>query len=186
MRRTNPFSFVHLAGVLEAKDAARVPDALQRLAAVAPKFGAQVKAVERKDGPTLFETRYGAGEGVHFGADKGRVAFGNPMGRVIAVLEADGKGQGPVTDPELKKVLDGKAAAVVVDLRKLAQQVQALPSEAWGVGGFAIKASTLRWLDATDDLVAFTVSAEAKGQFVQGEVSLSLKPQASANAEKSP
>jgi hypothetical protein len=105
---------------------------------------------------------------------------------VSSVLAADGKGPGPVTDPELKKVLNQKAAAVVVDLRKLAGQIQSLPSEAWGVGGFAIKASTLRWLDATDDLVAFTLSAEAKGQFVQGELTLSLQPQPAAGAEKTP
>jgi hypothetical protein len=135
-----------------------------------------VRTVERKDGPPLFETKYGAGEGVHFGADKGRVAFGNPLERVGMVLAADGKGEGPITDPELKKVLQ-KPVALVVDLRKLASQVQALPSESWGVGGFAIKASTLRWLDATDDLLAFTLSAEAKGQAVQSEITLSLKPQ---------
>lgn len=184
VRRTNPFSFVQLSGALEAKDASKVGETLQKLAAAGPKFGAEVKMVERKDGPPLFETRYQAGEGVHFGAKDGRVAFGNPLEKVVAVLDADGKGNGPIADPELKKVLDGKAAALVVDLRKLANQVQALPSEAWGVGGFAIKASTLRWLDATDDLLAFTVSAEAKGQFVQGEVTLSLRP--SPAAEKTP
>lgn len=184
VQRTNPFSFVHLAGALEAKDAAQVPPALQKLAAAAPKFGAMVKAVERKEGPPLYETRYQAGEGVHFGAEGARVAFGNPLERVDLVLKADGKGEGPIADPALKKVLAEKPAALVVDLRKLAGQVQALPSEAWGVGGFAIKASTLRWLDATDDLLAFTLSAEARGQFVHGELTLSLQP--AASAEKAP
>jgi hypothetical protein len=183
VQRTNPFSFVQLAGALEAKDESKVQETLKKIAEAGPRFGAQVKPVENKDGLLLFASSYQAGEGVHFGADKARVAFGNPIERVEAVLKADGKGEGPVADAELKKVLE-RPAALVVDLRKLAGQVQALPSESWGVGGFAIKASTLRWLDATDDLLAFTVSAESKGQFVQSEVTLSLKPP--APAEKAP
>lgn len=183
---TNPFNFVQLAGALEAKDAAKVQGTLRQLAAAAPSFGAKARQVERPGAPLLFETRYHAGEGVHFGAQGARVAFGNPLERVEAVLRADGKGPPPIADPALAKTLEARAAAVVVDLRKLAGQVQALPSEAWGVGGFAIKASTLRWLDATDDLMALSLFGEAKGQFVQGQLELSLKAAEPKPAEAAP
>ena len=49
-----------------------------------------------------------------------------------------------------------RALTLVVDLQKLAAAVRQLPSSAWGIGGFAIKGTTLRWLDATNDLEAIT------------------------------
>ena len=180
LRRTNPFSFVQLAAVGEAVDAAKVAPTLEKLAQLSPRFGAEVKKVDRDGGPLLFRTTYQAGEGVHFGARDARVAAGNPLERVEAVLGADGKAASPISDPSLQKVLADHAVALAVDLRKLSGQVRALPSEAWGIGGFAIKASTLRWLDATDDLVAFSASMEAKGQFVQGHLALSLQAPAAA------
>ena len=50
----------------------------------------------------------------------------------------------------------------MLDLRKLSDAVKNLPSEAWGVGGFAIRATALRWLEATDDLRAITFSLAQK------------------------
>ena len=50
--------------------------------------------------------------------------------------------------------------------------IRNLPTSAWGIGGFAIKATTLRWLDAMDDLRAVTAVAYAKDGAVQLEVDL--------------
>ena len=46
------------------------------------------------------------------------------------------------------------------------------------LGGFAIKATTLRWLDATDDLEAITAGLESKAGAVQIQLVLSLTPPA--------
>ena len=44
----------------------------------------------------------------------------------------------------------------------------------WGLGGFAIKETTVRWLDATDDLKAISISVGAKEKAVQAKVQLTL------------
>jgi len=69
-------------------------------------------------------------------------------------------------------VLMGKPVAAVLDFAALAKAIRNLPTSAWGVGGFAIKATTLRWLDALDDLRAITAGAYAKEGAVQVEVDL--------------
>jgi hypothetical protein len=176
LRRTNPFTYVHLSGALKAKSKEAVEPALEKIAAAAPRFGAQVSRKER-DGHPLFVTSYAQGEGVHFAAQGDEVLFGSPIGRLDALLSADGKGGGPVADPKLKALLESSALGVVVDLRKLSAAVRELPASAWGIGGFAIKASTLRWLDATDDLKDVTVSVGVKQGALQGEVKLWLSPQ---------
>ena len=61
---------------------------------------------------------------------------------------------------------------MVIDLNRLATSVRDLPASAWGLGGFAIKATTVRWLDATDDLKAVTASAGANGKALQVNVAL--------------
>lgn len=174
VRSTNPFTYGHLTGVAQAKDAAKVPALLDRVAAMAPRLGSQMEKKDR-DGRTVYFTTYSAGEGVHFAADGANVFFGSPATRIDALLKSDGKTPGPVENPQLKGVLDAKALALVVDLRRLAGAVRELPSSAWGIGGFAIKATTLRWLDATDDLEAITVGVESKAGSVQAQLVLSLK-----------
>jgi hypothetical protein len=47
-----------------------------------------------------------------------------------------------------------------------------MPSSAWGIGGFAIKATTIRWLDAIDDLRAVTAGLYAKDGALEVEVDL--------------
>jgi hypothetical protein len=179
LRSTNPFTYAHLFGVAPVKDAAKAATSLEKLAGVSPRFGAQMTKTDREGHPVYFTT-YSAGEGVHLAPRDSNVFFGSPAGRVDALLKSDGKGAGPVADASLKAVLDASALAVVVDLRKLAAAVRQLPSGAWGVGGFAIKATTVRWLDATDDLKAITVGFESKAGAVQGQLVLSLEPPAKA------
>jgi len=167
IRRTNPFAYVHLSGAAPAKSAEAIGPALEKLAAAAPKFGAQIAL---KDG--VWVTTYAQGEGVHFAAKGDRVVFGSPIGRVAALVASDGNGAGPTA--ELKKALESSAIGAVVDLRKLSDAVRELPPSAWGIGGFAIKATTLRWLDNSDDLRAVTVTVGTKGGAVQAQAQLLL------------
>jgi len=179
IKSTNPFGYAHLTGVVQARDATKVEPALTKLAAVAPRFGASIEPKDR-DGHHVFLTRYSAGEGVHFAATGARVFFGSPLPRLDALLSSDGKGAGPLNDPALRTALQAHTVAVVIDLRRLADSVRALPASAWGIGGFAIKQTTLRWLDATDDLTAVTAGLDAKDGIVQAQLSLSLKPATAA------
>ncbi len=168
LRRTNPFTWVQLAGVAAPKSADAVRPALDKVAALAPRFGAEMKKVDR-DGATLFLTTYSQGEGVHLFPRGERVYFGSPLERVEELAAADGKAGAPVEG------LSDDAFALALDLGRLSQAVRALPESAWGLGGFAMKASTVRWLDATDDLKAVTVSAGAKDGAAQARLTLTLE-----------
>ena len=174
LRGTNPFAYAHLSGAAGVKDEGKVPAMLDKIAALAPRIGAQMVKTDREGHPVYFTT-WSAGEGVHLAAAGRSVVFGSPAGRVDALVRADPKAAGPVANPALKGVLDARALAMVVDLRKLAAAVRELPSAARGIGGFAIKATTLRWLDATDDLEAITLGVDARDGAVQAQLVLSLK-----------
>ncbi len=180
VRRTNPFRYVHLSAIAEAKDATKLSGTLDKVPPIAPRFAAQIEPGQR-NGQKVFLTRYAQGEGIHFAAVGEKAVFGAPIGRLdemLARVKSTGQKPGPLNDPELRKPFEKAAAVAVVDLRKLAESVKALPSEAWGVGGFAIKATTVRWLDATDDLKAVTLSFDARKSAMQAELSLKLQMKA--------
>ncbi|MHB8878216.1 MAG: hypothetical protein ACYC8T_31355, partial [Myxococcaceae bacterium] len=180
VRRTNPFRYAHLTGIAEVVDAARGAATLDKLPAIAPRFGAKIEAQERP-GQKVFLTSYAQGEGVHFAGVGNRVVAGAPQPRLQDLLlrlrkPADAS-PGAISDPALRASLDGHGAAAVLDLRRLAEAVKELPSEAWGIGGFAYKATTVRWLDATDDLRAVTFTLDSKQKALQAELTLRLQKQ---------
>ncbi len=175
LRRTNPFRFVQLVTVAEVKDAAKATATLERVPGVADKFGAKVEPSE-VGGVRAYLTSYRQGEGAHFGMVGNRVVLSGPKQRLEAALAAVGGQPGePPVAPELRDTFKNPVA-VVVDLHKLAEAVKGLPSEAWGIGGFAIKATTVRWLDALSDLRAVTLALSRKEKALQAELSLKLSP----------
>lgn len=179
IRRTNPFSYAHLSGVAEASGADVAVPTLEKVATVSPRFGAQITKQERQGKP-VFVTTWAQGEGVHFAVAGERVFFGSPIQRVEALLSAAPKAKPPLP-------LTDDAAALTVDLQRLATSVRALPESAWGLGGFAMKATTVRWLEATDDLTALTVGVNAKPGALQAKLTLALTPPpAAAGAVRTP
>lgn len=169
LRQTNPFSYAHLSGAARVKNPAVVLPALEKVVELAPRFGAEMRLAERPDGQKAVLTTWAAGEGVHFAPKGDFVFFGSPVQRLDALVKSDGKGT-------LAPPGADAAVAVAVDLARLATSVRELPESAWGLGGFAIKGTTLRWLDATNDLKAITLSVGAKGTSVQARLLLSLAP----------
>jgi hypothetical protein len=176
IRRTNPFRFVHMMVIGEAKDAAKAQATLEKVPGIAGNFGAEVKP-EDVGGKRVYLTSYRAGEGAHFAEVGGKLVLAAPRQRLEAALTTLGgpPAEGPVAK-DLQDTVKEPVLGVVLDLRKLADAVRNLPSEAWGVGGFAIKATTLRWMEATDDLRAVTFSVSQKEKAVQAELSLKLTP----------
>ena len=166
VRRTNPFRYAQLVAYAQPQKPEDATALLGKMPEVAPRFGARIEGVER-EGRTLYLTRYAQGEGVHMAqAADGRVVFASPLGRLEQTLKAlpetpDPARAGPplLRDESLKEALNAHAFSMVVDLNQLRDSVRALPADAWGIGGFAMKASALRWLDATDDLRAITMGA---------------------------
>jgi hypothetical protein len=168
LRQTNPFTYAHLSGAAAAKEKDSILPALEKVATIAPKFGANMELRTRADGQKAMVTTYSAGEGVHFAPKDDLVFFASPIQRLDALVKSDGKGGSPVTP------LGDEALAIAIDLSRLSASVRALPESAWGLGGFAIKATTVRWLDATDDLKGVSISLGVKDQRVQAKVRLSL------------
>ncbi|MBU8899306.1 hypothetical protein KRR26_27180 [Corallococcus sp. M34] len=187
LRRTNPFRFVHLVALSEAKDAERAKATLDKVPGVAGGFGAKVETADVQ-GQRLYLTSYRAGEGAHFAlGPAGKLVLAAPRARLEGTLASLGHtgGEGPVA-ADLRDAGANAALTVVLDLRRLSEAVKALPSEAWGIGGFAIKATTVRWLDATDDLRAVTLALSRKEKALQAEVSLRLTPAPTASTTTAP
>ncbi len=174
IRRTSPFRYVQLVSVAEAKDAAKAQATLEKVPGIANNFGAQVKP-EEVNGKRVYLTSYRAGEGAHFAEVGGKLVLAAPRQRLEAALTglAGKPGENPVAE-DLRGTVKDPVLGVVLDLRKLSDAVKNLPSEAWGVGGFAIRATALRWLEATDDLRAITLSLAQKERALQAEISLKL------------
>lgn len=168
LRQTNPFTYAHLSGAAVTKTPDAVMPAMEKVVAIAPRFGAQMVVKERADGQKAVLTTYAQGEGVHLAPKGDLVFFASPVQRLDALVKSDGKG-----GPQLEG-LGEEALTVAVDLQKLAASVRALPESAWGLGGFAIKATTVRWLDATDDLQRVTIAVGVKDQVVQARLQLAL------------
>lgn len=187
LRRTNPFRFVNLVALSDLKDAARTSALLERLPQLSTHFGAKVEGADLK-GQRVYLTSYRAGEGAHFAlGPNGRLLVASPQSQLEASLTALAQkaAEGPVA-ADLKDVGQDAAISVVLDLRRLADAVKNLPSEAWGIGGFAIKATTVRWLEATDDLRAVTLAVSRKERALQAELSLRLTPAASTPTTTQP
>lgn len=171
LRRTNPFDYVHLTGLATVTSSTDTVAVMNQVAALAPRFGADMKASTRDD-VQVWLTSYAQGEGVHFALKGDAMAFGAPVPRVRALVEAA---------PHSVVGNDGlgdSTLAVSVDFGKLRAAVRALPESAWGIGGFALKGTTLRWLDATDDLVSVRGSASFVGGQVLSSVVVSFSPEA--------
>jgi hypothetical protein len=176
IRRTNPFAYAHVSGLAPVTSAEVIMPVLEKVAGVAPRFGAKLEK-QRREQKDLFFTTWSQGEGVHFAPKGSLVAFGSPVQRLDALLASEA-----VVQPE---ALVPDALHVTVDLTKLSNSVRALPESAWGLGGFALKPTTVRWLDATDDLKRVTFRASAKDRTVSATVTLSLSL-ASVQGAKTP
>lgn len=175
MRRTNPFLSTHLVLVAGARDAAQVAATLEKVPPVARRFGAELTP-EQRGGQRVLLTRYMAGEGAHLAGVGDRVLVAAPESRLVEGLARLRAAAGPAPlSTQRMAALEGKGLAVVVDLHKLADAVRALPAEAWGIGGFALKPTTVRWLDALHELTAVEASLTAKERAVQAELRLRLE-----------
>lgn len=190
IRRTNPLTYVHVSGVAKVKDAAKATQTLEKLPALGPKLGAKIEPSERM-GKKVYLTTYSQGQGAHFALVGDTLVMGAPAPRLDAMLERAGGGKGEskfgaLAEPAMRKHFDDRAFALVLDLRRLAQSVRELPSDAWGVGGFAIKATALRWMDALAELRAISWSASTRDNAVQSELSLLLEKAPDKAQEKAP
>lgn len=174
-RRSNPFRFIHLVALAAVRDSGRTDQMLAKLPALAPRLGAKIEPAKRQ-GRTAYLTSYAQGPGTDFAQVDGKLAIAAPVERLdeaIARLSRPADdGAGPIGEAGLRQALKARPLTAVLDFAALTQSIRRLPSSAWGIGGFAIKATTLRWLDAVDDLRAVTGGLYAKDGALEVEIDL--------------
>ena len=171
VRRTNPFRFVNLLAAAEVKDPAKAAATLEKLPPIAARFGAKLTPTERS-GKKVYEASYAQGEGTHVALLGDKVFLAAPMARLDQALASADAPSTSVVAPELAAALEQPTFGLVVDFQKLAASVRLLPDSAWGLGGFAMKASTLRWLDGLSDLRGLTLTARGADGAIDGELTL--------------
>lgn len=179
--RLNPFSWTHLVALAETRDAALAGQTFTKLPKLAPSIGLKMQSTEWAGVPVLL-SRWIGGEGVHLAQVQRTLVAASPEPALRDAVATVSKGrEGPVPyDPRFAPLFEKHAVAGVIDLHRLADAVRELPSEAWGIGGFALKPTTVRWLDALAELRAVTLTVDAKGQALQAELSLQLVLKAEA------
>jgi len=153
---------------------ASISATLEKVPPVAQRFGAEVKPSD-VNGQRVYLTSYRQGEGAHFAEVGDKVVLAAPQARLEAALQRlkGPPGKQPLAE-DLGRALQEPVLGAVLDWKRLSDSVKALPSEAWGIGGFAIKATTVRFLDATDDLRAVTLAVSGKDKALQAELTLWL------------
>ncbi len=166
IRQTNPFRYVNLSGISPLTPDNSIDQTLKAVAALGPRFGANINPALRGPQQTYLTT-YAQGEGVHFARLANSVVFGSPQAKFAALL--DGADMQPVSLP-------ASAFSAKVDIVKLTEGVRALPSEAWGIGGFAMKATTERWLSALDDFKDIVLTVDAQNGDIVSTLTVALSP----------
>jgi hypothetical protein len=165
VRQTNPFGYVQLVAVSKVRDEAQADAALAKLPTVAPRLGMAVKPMA-VGGRTTYLTSYARGEGVSVAREGKHVVLGAPLARVAETMQ---RLETPAAraPSAVAQALPRAPLGLLVDLTKLSDEVRALPSEAWGVGGFAIKATALRWVDMLSDLKTVQVMVTSQKDATQ-------------------
>ena len=174
-RRSNPFDWTELSLVATTRDAKKAEATLQALPGLAPRLGAKLTP-QTREGVPVWLASWSAGEGTHLALVENRVAMASPEAELVELIRRlkQKPGAAPIAK-DLAPLLTGHGISVVVDLHRLADSVRALPADAWGMGGFALKPTTVRWLDALKELRALSLTVDTKEQALQAELRLHLE-----------
>lgn len=170
VRQTNPFQYVQLVGLGELLRPEPWDQLLEKLTAAGPALGMTVKRAS-VDGTPSFHTSYARGEGVSLSRVKNLALIAAPASRLESTLR---QVSAAVPAPSRGTELPPGPLALRVDFLKLADEVRALPPEAWGVGGFAIRAAAVRWLDVLSDVKSLDVSAAPLEDALEVNVALQV------------
>jgi hypothetical protein len=173
IQRTNPFRYLHLVALAETRDRTKARATLEWLPRLAPLFGMKIERAERSGNP-VYLTSYAQGEGAHLAQVGNRIAVASPVQRLDRVIARLSEAATAVEleNSAVRQALDAHPVAAVLDLRQLIEQVKGLPPSAWGVGGFMVKASMLRWLDSLSDLRTLSTGVSSRDGVVQAELQL--------------
>ncbi len=185
-RRLNPFRFVDLTVLGRSVDEAKARQTLEKVAAMAPRFGAQMESREIQ-GTRVLSTHYQLGEGASLALRDGLVLVTGGPGQMDALLQRlSGKERFTLANRGASKALAQDGFALFLDIGQLVRSLRALPDSAYGAGGFAIKAALFRYLDAVGELSGLRLSGRVEAGRVHAELALSLNPRPEPTQKKEP
>src|SRR5512137_2332111 len=160
LRRSDPFSFLHLDAALPVRDPAMLRAFLARLQKAGRSLGAQVLPRGPAAAPTGWTLSWGAARlGLSLSGDQLLVAGGAPR---LPALEARAAAGGPgfePASPAARKALSAGLGGGVLDVEHLARSVEALPDGAYGTGPNAVVMRSLvsRYLEPAGSLASISL-----------------------------
>jgi hypothetical protein len=173
-RETNPFRYVFLAGLGRAKDPAQAKAALEAAKKFDKQLGADIQS-SQVGGDPVYTFKYALGEGASIALEGEQVVVSGGEGRLAPLLgRLHAASPGPALPPDEASRLAQAGSFVYLDLSRVVERVRALPASAFGLGGFAIRAALMRWMDALDDLHRLTVTADARSGLLHAELRMAL------------
>jgi hypothetical protein len=173
-RRANPFGLVHLTAIGQVADEARAWVAVEKIAAAAPSFGAQL---DPKDigGARAVVASYHLGEGASLSVHEGLALVTGGPGQMEALLGRLSGAPGlELKDSGARKAFAEDGFALYLDIGRLVASLRALPDSAYGIGGFAIKAALSRTLESLDELSGLRLSGRVSGSRLHAELALGI------------
>jgi hypothetical protein len=163
----DPFRLVHLAAVLEVKDAARAQALLAKLARAAPALGLEADA---RGAASTFRAARGAAE-LSLALDGKRLLVAGGAGRLDALLGRGSAGYAAPT-PGARAALEGGAVATVLDFGRLVRSFRALPPQAYGTGpdAFVMRSLAERVVDPASRLAAASLRLDVTEGAVRADL----------------
>lgn len=175
--RTNPFAFFRVVFVAKVKDPAKAAAALETFASKGAMFGMQV-AAEGPENARIYRATYAAGEGMTWGlvgdtlvATGGAGTFEKARARLAAKEPGEGF---VVKDPAARKIFETAGSAAHLDVQRLTAALRAIPSSAYGIGGFRLKELMDTWVSLLGELkgVTASLSIDEEGLIVDADLGL--------------
>jgi len=163
LRRSDPFSFLHLDAALPVRDPAVLRAFLARLQKSSRALAIQVVPRGPASAPSGWTLAWGAAHvGLSLSGDRLLVAGGAQR---LAALESRGAAGGPGFEPATPaaaRALSSGLGGAVLDVDHLAKAVEALPEEAYGTGPNAVVMRSLvtRYLEPAGSLVSISLRLE--------------------------
>lgn len=180
--RTNPFDFFHLVLAAQVKDEAKAAEVLEKLAANGAAFQMKIASEQRGD-LKIYRASYGAGEGMSWALVGDTLLATGGEGRFEQALERLSKAKGgasalepfTIADPAARAIFESAGSAAHLDVARLAAALRAIPSTAYGVGGFRLKELMESWVELLDEVNGLTASVSIDESGFVVDANLGLK-----------
>lgn len=156
LRRTDPFSILHLDAVLPVRNPAALRTFLSRLQKAGPRLSLKVVPRGPAAEPTGWTLSWGKAQ-LGLALSRGRLLVSGGAPRLAALEGRTGGGPGyEASVPAARSALSTGLGGAVLDVTHLARSIESLPEEAYGTGPNAVVMRSLvnRYLEPASAVAA--------------------------------